>query len=189
MNRGGQQFPLRVDSGSKSRVAVAMARQAMLQEKALWLRSGVGASKEPWYSALQERGHGFGCLEPSAMQPETRALLFDCPIPQWQATRAGNRRVLERALSGLAGIRILPNCPYALIALFDTYEMATRVHRAAISQSIYPARLWPQAADGREEDRRISERLLVFHTDHRYTPADMLDVADVAKKVLEEAHV
>jgi hypothetical protein len=86
----------------------------------------------------------------------------------------------------LAGMTLL-EAPYAATLVFDRRMDRDKMRAALIAARIYPAVLWSlddPVVDGiPEADVDLARRIVSIHCDYRYTPSDMVRVADVIRGV------
>jgi hypothetical protein len=122
----------------------------------------------------------------SGISPFSRSRLATLPAGQWRAARQTNLAAFVEALGELAGMTLL-EAPYAATLVFDRRMDRDKMRAALIAARIYPAVLWSlddPVVDGiPEADVDLARRILSIHCDYRYTPSDMVRVADVIRGV------
>lgn len=165
----------------ESRRAAQRGTEAMTM-KARWLADDPKTTKDEWYQALQQHEATFERLAPARMQPENERLLHTFPVESWRTTRLSNLTYLREACLPLAWAQA-PLATFGLVLVTDSPELTETVRRQLVGQGVYPARLWPQPAGSSESDRELAARILVIHTDHRYTRENMAHVGQVIQTV------
>jgi hypothetical protein len=165
-----------------SRLVVTRGAQAML-EKSRWIEGAGTTPKDSWYPALQAHESAMAALAPAAMQPESLDLLRRLPVRLWRTQRLANLRALRDALSAEMLAHALP-ATFGLPLVLPDADVAEATRKDLIRQGIYPALIWPQPDRASPEDSDLAERILLLHTDYRYTSTDMHRVA----AILDGAH-
>ena len=163
------------DKQAESRFEVRRGSAAMVH-KSRWIAGDGSTEKAVWYEALQDHEAAIGNLRPASMQPETLSLLRSMPVSRWRNVRLRNLRRLLDGLGSRLAVSILPST-YGLPLVLPSPEVTDAIHRDLVRQSIYPARIWPQPGDGPGQDLHLADRMLLIHTDHRYSEADMDEIS------------
>lgn len=129
---------------------------------------------------------------PSGISPVSRAMLATFPVRSWRQARRRNYRALLRALGPIRKGHVIEPprgaVAFALTLVLNTADEREDVRRALIEERVYPAVLWsldePEMAGIPAEHVDLASRVLSIHCDHRYTAADMIRVAEIAKPLL-----
>jgi lipopolysaccharide/colanic/teichoic acid biosynthesis glycosyltransferase len=129
--------------------------------------------------------------EPSAALHETLARLATFDLDARWAARAANRRAATERLSALGtlddGRLRLLEAPFMLILVASTSEVRERLRTGLIARDVYPAVLWSHDhLPAGSPERDFGARMLALHVDARYSPADLVRVADEVHAVLTE---
>lgn len=129
--------------------------------------------------------------------PEWTADLLDCvPALTWRDRRRDNHRAFSNALAGLPGLRVLQpsdearTCPFSAIVIARSRGLRDGIRAALISRNVYPTILWPldePAVPGIPADYiDLSHRMFSIQCDARYTPGDLIRVADLVRQSMLE---
>ncbi len=165
----------------ESRQVAQQGAVAMIT-KARWLAGDPSTDKDEWYRELQQHEDAFDRLDPASLLPENEQLLRSLPVKSWRQVRLSNLAFLREHLPPLRWAVQLP-ATYGLVLVCISQEVADTVRGKLVSQGVYPARLWPQPEGSREPDTDLANRILVIHTDHRYTRTQIAGVVQLLKIV------
>lgn len=168
-----------------------------MQLKSLYL-AGAPVAKEEYRNLAvageqQLFGSGVSGIHPWSMEHMRRF-----PAGQWRWKRSENLNVMERELSGLDCLHVLPaskpggGVPFAAVLLFEEAGCRDFVRSRLLLNDIYPLLLWPlehRTIDGiGAEEIETSRRIMMIHCDMRYSTEDIRSVAGRIVELCHEYH-
>lgn len=173
----GPQFPL--PKGLETELLDGQIAECMKLKEA-WLAGSEATEKDEWYSRFQRHEAELMELPPQAMGTSSEEIFvaFDCQSALEQ--RSKNIEYLKSQFDEVKNVEVLPGT-MGLPLLFESGEGAAYVQEQCINERIYPARLWPAAGSFSAKDRALTERLLFFHCDFRYSPDQIEFMASVVQ--------
>lgn len=117
----------------------------------------------------------------AALPPLARDLITRISVKHLRSKKQLNYKCLfdcikEKDKLWVPGVQ--PNqCPFGLVFYFDKQSERDGLKSYLIERNIYPAILWLDQHEAKAGD--FSNRTLLVHCDFRYTPNDMMFIADV----------
>lgn len=168
--------------------AVAGLRWEGMRMKADYL-NGTLDDKQSFRQRFLDTEEWFDRAEVSAIEGRSRAYVDNLDINKWQVAKHRNWQLLKDIVNKDHCRLIEPedeSCTmFSLILLFDSREYRDAVRKRLIADAVYPAVLWtlPRQVTGLAKD--FSERMLSVHCDGRYTELDVLQLAGILNKALE----
>ena len=159
-----------------------------MKAKSHWIENGGDSEEFDWYRAILQHEDDFADLIPASIQPENHRLLLSLPLPAWRETRRKNLALL-RELLGWSGCPALLPATLGLAIVIPSPASADSVRSQLVTRHVYPARLWPQPPEADWADKDLADRIMLIHTDHRYSHTEMAEVAqalETARKVTHE---
>ncbi|MEE6259050.1 hypothetical protein [Plantactinospora sonchi] len=148
---------------------------------------GAGLAKEPYLAGYVDGERRLRAAEVSAVSDFTATLLPALPVDELRVRRITNATVLADRLATLAGVTARAY-PFGVVLECESHQRREELRRGLISRAVYPAVLWtlrPGEVGPRHLD--YSERMLMLHTDARWTERDMTRVAALVRQVRQAA--
>lgn len=173
---------------SQAALENSVCRYAAMELKADFIVGNIG-SKDIFLSEFRRTENNFEDLDISAISHTSKEIVESIDIDEWNRRKKDNWSILFKHLVPAPNYHILDvedetEKPFSLVLLFVSQFHRDRVMRALISMNVYPAVLWriPDGNDRRAVD--FGNRILSIHCDARYTSEQMLDLADIINKTL-----
>lgn len=149
-----------------------------MRRKTRWLEGDESYRPQEWYDDLQRHESCFAGLAPASMSGLARETLGRLPWRALRRARLKNLALLRGRVEGVGDWIVLPST-FGLVLVCSSSETADRLHRTLVDSRVFPARLWPLREDAAPADRDLSARLLMVHTDSRYSAEHMESVAEI----------
>jgi hypothetical protein len=151
---------------------------AAIKLSAMYLKSRylVGHADKDIYRRLFAEGEAMlaNCPQDAAMPLLARAVLSSLDIRAIKAAKQNNlstaNQMLDLKKIGCSGVRTFAQ-GLGLTVLCGHQEQRDLLKSSLVSQSIFPAILWP--GQNREHDKEIAARILFIHLDYRYGLKDV----------------
>jgi len=170
---------------------VSLQKLSAMLLKTEYLR-GKPVAKETYRRLAESSEAGLSQGSISGAPEWTRALVECLPALAWRDRRRDNHETLSTALADIPGLKIpqpsddTRTCPFSAIVIADDRALRDRIRAALISRSVYPAILWPldePIIDQIPADYiDLSHRMFSIQCDARYTPSDMIRVAEMIRQ-------
>lgn len=174
------------DPGTPLHAEITREKTVAMVLKASYL-GGVTSDKARYRALFAGAEARVGSVSPGSMSTAARELLQNVPVASWRTQRLANYNVLASELRKLHSVSFsllepAQHCvPYAACLVMGRSEDRGMLASALISESIYPAVLWPivgaRIKGVGDRDAELASRILCLHCDHRYSADDMLRVA------------
>lgn len=148
---------------------------------------GAGLAKEPYLAGYADGERRLRSAGVSAVSDLSAHLLHVLPVDELRVRRITNAAVLADRLATLPGLTARAY-PFGVVLECDSHRRREELRQALIARAVYPAVLWtlrPGEAGPRHLD--YSARMLMLHTDARWTERDMARVATLVRQVRQEA--
>lgn len=167
-------------ANGKTEAATYMKLCAMLMKK-IYVEGG-DTRKQDFRTLFMDSEQLFQDLDTAAaLPPLAMALLRRISVKQLRSKKQDNYNYLFDGIRGkhsLWGQAATKNqCPFGMIFCFGGQIERDNFKNYLIGRNIYPAVLWPEQQETKARD--FSGRTLLVHCDFRYTPDDMMFMADV----------
>lgn len=148
---------------------------------------GAGLAKEPYLAGYADGERRLRSAGVSAVSDLSAHLLHALPVDELRVRRITNAAVLADRLATQPGLTARAY-PFGVVLECDSHRRREELRQALIARAVYPAVLWtlrPDEAGTRHLD--YSARMLMLHTDARWTERDMARVATLVRQVRPEA--
>lgn len=172
------------------RQAAGLKLEAMLL-KSIYLEGGA-VEKAHFRTPAVAGESGIATGAVSGMHPTSAAVVRSFPVTSWRERRRANHALLSERLQRVPGIEVLQpadpgSCPFSVILICRDGALREKLRKDLINQQVYPAVLWPLEPSvvplpGESVD--LSQRILSIHCDGRYSPEDMVHVAEAIERTL-----
>lgn len=173
---------------SQAALENSVCRYAAMDLKTEFL-NGSGRNKNIFLSEFRRTESNFENLDISAISNTSKEIVESIDIDEWNSRKKDNWSILCSHLMPAPIYRILDvegeaEVPFSLVLLFVSQYHRDRVMKGLISGNVYPAVLWriPDGNDRKAID--FGNRILSIHCDARYTPAQMVELAEIINKTL-----
>ncbi|MEO3744529.1 hypothetical protein [Plantactinospora sp. B5E13] len=147
---------------------------------------GAGLAKEPYLAGYADGERRLRSAGVSAVSDLSAQLLHALPVDELRVRRITNAAVLADRLATLPGLTARAY-PFGVVLECDSHRRREELRRALIARAVYPAVLWtlrPGESGTRHLD--YSARMLMLHTDARWTERDMARVGTLVRQVVRQ---
>lgn len=165
----------------------AVSRYVAMELKAEYINGKVN-DKNIFLKELRRTEENFETLDISAISNQSKEIVESIDIDEWNHRKKANWEVLRNNLmSGNYHIMVPEKeseIPFSLIILFDSTVCRDKVLKELIEQNVYPAILWRIPAGNDISAIEYGDCMLSIHCDARYTSNQMLELAGIINKTL-----
>jgi hypothetical protein len=185
---GGMMLPDNANAENNSTAAATYMKLCAMLMKKIYLDGG-NVNKQDYRKLFVDSEQLFETVEArAALSSFTAALIKKVDAKQLRTTKQHNYNWLLNSLQDKNPVWMpgehQGKCPFGMMFYFDAQDQRDAFKTHLIEQKIYPAVLWPRQRDPKAAE--FSGRTLLVHCDFRYTPDDMMFIADVINQYNNE---